>query len=291
MKRKINSLFLLLTMLIVFLSSNAFTSAETFTGEKPIKFYHGAPKKDPILASSISWYIPGGGQFYSENYLKGSIFLLVEAGLFVTTLGLITNYSYDLGNGFLVDAKHDVSLEDKQLAWGLGTLLLGLHIYNIVDAYHTAKRFNNSIDSELMENNLQYIYSDRKDPFIAGLLSWKMPGLGQIYTKEYNKGSKFMLGSIALKMWGFYLYQDLEDKYDPDSLGITWKELSENDKNLIITYGLFYISFELINIFDSINCAKEYNKKQEGFFSKYSGSNIAYDPEKESFKLVYSWKF
>ncbi|HDS09477.1 MAG TPA: hypothetical protein ENN73_04550, partial [Firmicutes bacterium] len=182
MKRK--SLFILMLTALLFMSLNlpVLSSAEEPEPEVKTKIYTGEPKKDPILASSISWYIPGGGQFYSGKYLKGSIFLITEAGLFVTALGLVSNYSYDIGNGFLVDAKRDVSLKDKQLAWGLGTLLLGIHVYNIVDAYKTAKNFNHSIDSELQKNQLQYMYSERKDPFIAGLLSWKMPGLGQIYT-------------------------------------------------------------------------------------------------------------
>ncbi len=52
------------------------------------KLYSGSPKKDPILASSISWYIPGGGQFYSGNFKKGIFFLTTEAALFITILML-----------------------------------------------------------------------------------------------------------------------------------------------------------------------------------------------------------
>ncbi|MBU1075870.1 MAG: hypothetical protein KKH98_01165, partial [Spirochaetes bacterium] len=38
------------------------------------------------------------------------------------------------------------------------------------------------------------VYSDsfqRKDPILAGVLSWYMPGLGQFYAGKYLKGSIF----------------------------------------------------------------------------------------------------
>ncbi len=289
---KQNKKAIILFLLLIFsIFIDLSVTAETNPDLSKEKLYSGSPKKDPILASSISWYIPGGGQFYSGNFKKGMFFLTTETALFITTLGLVTNYSYDIGNGFLVDAKTDVTLKDKQLAWGLGGLLLGLHIYNIVDAYKTAKNYNDKIDKEIMDQNLRYVYQDRKDPFIAGILSWKMPGLGQVYTKKYYKGSKFMLGSIILKAWGFYLYQDLEEKYGEKSFGITWKELSKNDKNLVLTYGVFYLTFEIVNIFDAIHASKEYNAKQKRLLSNRIVGNVVLDEKSKQLKLVYTWKF
>ena len=132
-KRSIKLIVVTIILILVF---NLLIFAEDGAILKEDRLYRGDPKKDPILASSISWYIPGGGQFYAGNYKKGLLFLTLEASLFIYTLGLVTDYSYDLGNGFLMDAKNDVSTKDKELAWSLGTVLLGLHIYNIVDAYN-----------------------------------------------------------------------------------------------------------------------------------------------------------
>ena len=267
-----------------------------FAEDKPAKkdtqkFYTGQPKKDPILASSISWYIPGGGQFYSEKYTRGTIFLVTEAGLFIYSLSLVADYSYDLGNGFLMDPKSDVTKKDKQLAWGLGTVLAGIHLYNIIDAYHSAKNFNNSVNRKLKKKNQRYIYLDRKDPFVAGLLSWKMPGLGQIYNKEYYKGSKFILGSLILKTWGIYIYQDLAAKYKESDSGISWQTLEENDKNLILTYGIFYFTFELINILDAVNQAKKYNRYQRALYDKKLEEVFSMGMDSNHLQLKFTWKF
>lgn len=100
-----------------------------------------------------------------------------------------------------------------------------------------------------------------------------------------------MLGSIVLKIWGFYIYQDLEEKYGEKTFGITWKELSNNDKNLVLTYGIFYVTFEVINIFDAINCSKEYNDKQKRLLSNRIVESIVVDEKSKRLKLVYTWDF
>ena len=101
-----------------------------------------------------------------------------------------------------------------------------------------------------------------------------------------------MLGSFILKAWGIYLYQDLEEKYDKESTGLTWKELEENDKNLVITYGIFYLSFELINILDAINATNEYNEKQQRILNASRPEhNLTLDPETAQLKYTYTWKF
>ena len=38
-----------------------------------------------------------------------------------------------------------------------------------------------------------------KDPFVAGLLSWLMMGTGQMYCREYTKGSIFIAADLADK--------------------------------------------------------------------------------------------
>jgi TM2 domain-containing membrane protein YozV len=36
--------------------------------------------KSPVLAAWLSFFIPGGGQFYTKNYLKG---ILIEYHLYI----------------------------------------------------------------------------------------------------------------------------------------------------------------------------------------------------------------
>jgi hypothetical protein len=43
-------------------------------------------KKSPLLAGVVSAAIPGAGEFYSGEYLKAAIFLVIEAGLITTAL-------------------------------------------------------------------------------------------------------------------------------------------------------------------------------------------------------------
>lgn len=42
-------------------------------------------KKSPIIATALS-VLPGGGQFYTENYLKGALFAAVQTSLLVLTI-------------------------------------------------------------------------------------------------------------------------------------------------------------------------------------------------------------
>lgn len=42
-------------------------------------------KKSPILATALS-VLPGGGQFYTKNYLKGAIFATIQTSLLVLTI-------------------------------------------------------------------------------------------------------------------------------------------------------------------------------------------------------------
>ena len=42
-------------------------------------------KKSPITATVLS-VLPGGGQFYTKNYLKGALFAVIQTSLLVLTI-------------------------------------------------------------------------------------------------------------------------------------------------------------------------------------------------------------
>lgn len=42
-------------------------------------------KKSPITAAALS-VLPGGGQFYTENYLKGAFFAVIQTSLLILTI-------------------------------------------------------------------------------------------------------------------------------------------------------------------------------------------------------------
>ncbi|MCK4353486.1 hypothetical protein KAW65_08790 [candidate division WOR-3 bacterium] len=43
------------------------------------------PKKSPLIAACLS-ILPGGGQFYTENYLKGAAFFVLQSTLLGFTI-------------------------------------------------------------------------------------------------------------------------------------------------------------------------------------------------------------
>jgi len=71
--------------------------------------------KNPSLAWKIS-FIPGMGQFYNNQYLKGTLLLGLESKL-------IHNFTYNY-------LKYSVQ-KRNDLAW----LIVGLYIYGLLDAY------------------------------------------------------------------------------------------------------------------------------------------------------------
>ena len=92
------------------------------------------PRKSPILAGILSGIMPGLGQFYNRQWIKGAGFL---AGLLVLTVAL----------GRVADeeqleraATTGVPLDNPGPILLLLLLLLALVIWSVVDAVRTAKR-------------------------------------------------------------------------------------------------------------------------------------------------------
>ena len=69
-------------------------------------------------------------------------------------------------------------------------------------------------------NSTNYPYYQEKDPFIAGLLSATMLGLGQFYVKEYTKGSIFVLTDLVQNGMLIWLITNFNERYanNPDKI-------------------------------------------------------------------------
>ncbi|HON78622.1 MAG TPA: hypothetical protein PK544_09050 [Spirochaetota bacterium] len=102
---------------------------------------------------------------------------------------------------------------------------------------------------------------ERKDPFIAGLLSWSWSGLGQFYTQSYTRGSLFLAADIAQKgllIYGIFYYSD---KYSGEDGNIVkWKNISNRDKGIIIGYLFSMLIMKIVCVVDAVNSAEEYNR-------------------------------
>ncbi|MEO0097898.1 MAG: DUF5683 domain-containing protein [candidate division WOR-3 bacterium] len=94
--------------------------------------------KSPNRALFYSLIFPGAGQFYTKNYLKGSLFLVAEG-----TLGY-----------FIYKAKKNNEKEKfSDLLW----ILAGFHIYNMADAYISAHFYRFKEETRLTLN-INYNY-------------------------------------------------------------------------------------------------------------------------------------
>jgi endoglucanase len=95
--------------------------------------------KSPVLAAWLSFFIPGGGQFYTKNYLKG-----ILIGGFQGYLIYDFKRIYDLRKDGRIDREE---YEKKILSNGV-IYLMSL-IYSVSDAYVSAHFYNFSKDTIL----------------------------------------------------------------------------------------------------------------------------------------------
>lgn len=116
------------------------------------------------------------------------------------------------------------------------------------------------------QKEYEYYYYEKKDPFVAGLLSATMMGLGQFYTKEYTKGSIFVLTDFIQKGALIWMIVALNKKYTDEDKGdqvVEWQEISDTDKSLIIGYLVFYFGSKIYCIIDAVHSANVYNENIE----------------------------
>lgn len=103
---------------------------------------------------------------------------------------------------------------------------------------------------------------ERKDPFVAGLLSWAWPGLGQFYVQEYAKGSFFLLADLAQKGLMYYMLFYYSDKYSTKKDNIAkWQNMENGDKTFIIMYVFSVLFLRVACAINAVNSAEAYNKE------------------------------
>lgn len=102
--------------------------------------------KDPILSGVFSFLMPGLGQFYSQEPLKGSIFFLSENVLLFATILTFADLNIslvdDFGLSVSLKVKRDITHWEIGASVGLGIAFLALHIFNIYDAVDSTSQYN-----------------------------------------------------------------------------------------------------------------------------------------------------
>ncbi len=116
-------------------------------------------KKDPLFAGILSFYMPGLGQFYSDEKLKGAIFLVTEYTIVIGSLFYFLDFNFkagsDSGFNLEIDAKRTdlgvISTKRKNLFYTTLATLSVIHVYNIIDAVKSAGSFNASLQEKRQE--------------------------------------------------------------------------------------------------------------------------------------------
>ncbi len=103
---------------------------------------------------------------------------------------------------------------------------------------------------------------ERKDPFVAGLLSWEWPGLGQFYTQNYGMGSFFLLADLVQKGVLVYMLFYYSDKYTSRGGDIVkWEDMDKKDRGIIIGYVFSFLFLRVACVLDAVYSAEKYNRE------------------------------
>jgi signal peptidase I len=129
--------------------------------------------KEPWLAGSLSWLVPGLGQLYARAWVSGVLWLAGWFGLQVLAVWQF------------------VSVKGSVLA-GVGLVLAAwaLWLPGVFHAYWVARRAN-SPDAERQRRRT-------RDPWLAAFLTLVVPGIGHLYLRRWLGGGLLLAGTILV---------------------------------------------------------------------------------------------
>ena len=130
--------------------------------------------KEPWLAASLSWLLPGIGHLYSGAYGQGAFLLLFFGLIYISWIILSISTWTPI----------------------IPTILLGFFGFIILSVYASWSSFRLT-----KRHNTEDFESERtlsKDPWLAVFLSVVMPGSGHIYLRKWIVGILFFLGLFLL---------------------------------------------------------------------------------------------
>ncbi len=113
----------------------------------------------------------------------------------------------------------------------------------------------------------------KKDPFLAGALSFYNPGLGQFYVGDTESGMLFWVGENILFFSALLMVTDISFKLKKD-FGFEFKieqksNLSDGRVATAIGLGIGFLFLHIYNIIHAVDGAKDYNKRlEERFLSR-----------------------
>jgi TM2 domain-containing membrane protein YozV len=192
--------------------------------------------KNPVKAYNLSLLYWGGGQFYNNQPIKGSIFFMIMMFLFSVAVLLLSNYDQLIP----VLREHGIILSNAFLALEVVLFLIFLFwAFNASDAYHHARRSRRipfrGIDSKLA-------------PMIGSLL---LPGWGQFMNGQELKGSIH----TSLGVVGFFSAISVVLTY------LAWPLLDTSDTRFLVesifAVSLIIVPFvPLLHLYSSLEALK-----------------------------------
>lgn len=138
--------------------------------------------KEPWLSILLSSLIPGAGQFHG-GYIKTAILW------FTTFILTLIGGSYEMLS----------RIGDPKWAWNILTISTGIYLLNIIHIFVSVN------GKELLKNSIGGAF--KADPFCAIFLNQWVPGLGQVYMRQWIDGSLFLLIFITGMLyyhWGIF---------------------------------------------------------------------------------------
>jgi hypothetical protein len=131
---------------------------------------------------------------------------------------------------------------------------------------------------------------ERKDAFVAGLLSWEWPGLGQFYTQNYAVGSLFLLVDIVQKSLLVYLLFYYSDKYTQQDEMVRWDNIENRDKAIMIGYVFSVLVVRVWCVLDAVFSADRYNREIYFPYWKYQNRNrFSFSVENEPRRINFAY--
>ncbi|MFW6139232.1 MAG: hypothetical protein ACOC7U_08670 [Spirochaetota bacterium] len=131
----------------------------------------------------------------------------------------------------------------------------------------------------------------RKDPILAGALSWYVPGLGQLYAGAYFKGAAFWVVEQTLLVSILLKFAEMEpDVTGGINLGIHIKSKDNPDREeqkTAVLLGTSLVVVHFLNIIDAVNTTRMYNReKQQGMYT-----DLSYDSNTRSYQASVKGRF
>jgi hypothetical protein len=130
---------------------------------------------------------------------------------------------------------------------------------------------------------LLQLYSQRKSPFAASLMSMVYAGTGQFYTRNYTKGSLLFLGETVLYLLHYGLRLQFNETYGQS---VSFFEMSGGDQFFLVGSFALILSLKIYGMYDAYNSAIEFNKK---LADTMRGVQFSYNSE--GFSVTYNYRF